>query len=528
MEGYTSYNNGLDLKKKIIPDDWKPRIDQILIDDLVGANRYFAETNTRLGELIAQIAKHAPAAFLRELRDRWNWHNKFYESLLEPALPHLLGKTSFDVSARQVELLERAYAISSLVDQATLVASIAIKPCVENWLNGPGAQLSEDDKYLLLTPPHSSFWVEYTAEHLDYLIATARDEQKSEELKARLIKDYHANDQQIFEGRLNAKFARYRAMTLTQLETAQQQLRAEKVSPTHHFYLTLERPALQAIRDLIIFDNYYEYKLVTSLIGISGFILRKNVLALLAAAKILPEAQGIYQYADEAVAVGLQKLRGYRQNVLSREVTPYQQRGVTCSAVCLMMALHYFDEVGLSSTVENDFHQRSQSAYIEGEHFAGLAGVAADAGFDTLLIHSEKKMFSNETGFFQPELYEHLLSEYQQYLRSAKKKITVRNGVPIEMAVIRQLLEQDYLVVIAGRLGTALHAVLAVGFNEHGLVIIDPLKGKKEVLRPGWFKTFTDTGIGRWILAVRRDQQPLQQLTDCLGSYRKEAESLLG
>jgi hypothetical protein len=192
-----------------------------------------------------------------------------------------------------------------------------------------------------------------------------------------------------------------------------------------------------------------------------------------------------------------------------------------------MMAMHYLDCADLSPRTESDFHNRSKSVLVEGEHFAGLAKIAAEAGLEVILVHSEEEMFSNDHYLFARDVFLKLLSEYQSYLSSAEQPISVKCGVELNQDYIKDLLENDYLVLVAGKIGQILHAVLAVGYNQQGIVVIDPLVGKKETYSQYRLNSFMSTSIGKWALAVRRGQKPVQELMESLPVFKGRAEIYL-
>ena len=57
---------------------------------LFNANRYYAESNPNISELMSKELHNSPEVFLKRLVDRWNWHNSYYEDLLEPAFSNIV------------------------------------------------------------------------------------------------------------------------------------------------------------------------------------------------------------------------------------------------------------------------------------------------------------------------------------------------------------------------------------------------------------------------------------------------------
>ena len=108
-------DNKTTLKSKIIPSFWKENIDEIIEQELLEANRYFAKANPRLNELVEKISSSSPQDFYNELQARWDWHNQFYEELLEPAIPLLLEPHVFNLTPTQITIIREVYRVGSLI-----------------------------------------------------------------------------------------------------------------------------------------------------------------------------------------------------------------------------------------------------------------------------------------------------------------------------------------------------------------------------------------------------------------------------
>lgn len=515
------------LKRDIIPTEWKNDIDKRLIDDLLYANRYFASSNPKMKDQITKEIKTVPTLFYKHLVDRWDWHNNFYEGLLEPALPLILESNHFSLSPYRIKALTNSYSACSAVDMATLPMTGAIKSYLNVWTVKLSIYMSDEEKRVLLTPPTESFYAKYAQDHLTYIYYSKINPKKSEIFKAELLKKYHADDNKVFAGRIT-KFEKYVHQMPKKLKQEINKYDIKDEYKIDHFYSTIEKPQLKAIRDIITYDNYDEYLILYSLIGISGYILRKRVLEYLNDTKILPNSGKIYEFSDNKVVNSLKKLEKYRKEVLHKNVKAYVQTDLTCASVCLMMILNYYDILDANIKNETLIHSKAKSTFIDGDHFSGLAFQAASLGLETLLIHSSPKMFRNN-GTMSKELFENLMKEYKDFLyKSIVLGTKVKNGQEISTESIKKLLEQDYLVVIAGKMGSMLHAVLAIGYNQDGVIVIDPIDGRTHTKDKSDLKRFMGTGIGNWLLAIKQDQKPLDKLHKEIPNFLKHAKNYLG
>lgn len=518
-------------KQDIIPEEWKDNIDEIILQELVGANRYFAQSNKELSKLIERQADKTPEDFIAELKNRWDWHNRFYENLLEPALPLLLEKRSFDLSPLQVEALIEVYKSMAVVDRATLIVSGAIKKHLDKWIPklSQELRLSDEENQSLKKLPEDSFWAKYHADHLRYLTVVKESPEKAETLKRALLEKYHLGDERIFEGRMR-KFSRYSESESKELRRRADDLTMSESEKTQQFYLTLERPRLKAVHETLVYDNVTEYQMITNLVGISGFILRRRIIEYLNEAKVIRKEGGIYDFSDEEIVDGLEKLLAYRKEVLHKEVPHYGQTDDSCGAVCLMSALNYFNLSGLDKKTEDVTHHKVKSSYTSGDYFSKMALEAGKRGLDTTLIHSEKDMFHNRENFFPPDLYQKLIKEYGVAVKEAEQNgVRVLNGTEVSTERIREYLEDDSLVILAGYLGNnILHSILLSGYNPEGFVVMDPLKSKRRVVSQGYIERFSETPIGSWMIVIRKNHGPLMKLLQEAPKFIKEGEELLG
>lgn len=523
------YNPDYSIKRKIIPEGWKAEIDDILKHDLLSANRYFASTNPKLVELIDEESKLDPVAFNSDLRGRWRWHNEFYEEYLETAIPVLLEDDSISLSPVQLKAIIESYKTASLVDQATLVTSAAIKKHTDSWLASPGSRLqTNEEKTRLITPPKESFWAQNTIDHIKLILASRSHDEKFQKFKDYILNRYHAGDEKIFESRFKKQFSKYEDLNEQELLKIIQQLTIDSDHKILHGYLTIENPRLKAITDTLTFDNLTEYEILNSLIGISGFVLRKKILEYLDKTKIITNQGNIYEFPDEQVLDGLKKLLSYRIQLLRKPLSPYTQTEDTCGAVSLMTILNALLNSPLTLEEEMSIHSKAKSQYLSGDHFAGLADQASGAGLETRLIHSERGMFRNE-GFFSPSDFDRLMEEYGDFVNRAKTKgAQIENGIKIEKDYLLKLLQDNYYVICAGMLGqNFLHSMVLHGYNQEGFITFDPLKGKSSVLSPEYIENFMNTSIGSWLLAIRKNMNSIHHLSLQQERFRAQANGYL-
>lgn len=523
------------IKSKIIPSMMKKNIDEILEQQLFNANRYYAESNPNISELMSKELHNSPEVFLKRLTDRWNWHNSYYEDLLEPAFSSIVKNENIELSPNEIEKLIKIYSTSCVVDEATLVMSGAIKKYLD-YNCGLISTIDENMKleesnHLLITPPVETYFAQYQIDHLYYIYLLKFDNSKSDEFKKYLLNKYHANDNEIFESRFVKRFKSYLDPTITakQLLSDIKKYSIPKEYKTKHFYFTLEHPDRKAIRDIIIYDNLDEKLIASNLIGISGFMLRRKILEYLNESRILPNNGYIYEYNKETIIEALEMLRAKRSVEMDKNVRIYKQRGDTCAIACMMMALEYFEVMEKANWYdEKRYYRIYGSKYMSGTPFSALAFHFSKKGLDTSLYHEDLNLFNNNKGALSKEDFQFAMSEYTEMLDRAKMTgANIINGIKINSQLIRKELEKGNIVIVAGEIPGAYHAVLISGYDDDKFIVCDPLFKTKQIKTQEELDNFMNTSIGKWFISVNNKSKNKNQLLSSLDKFNDEANEMM-
>ena len=523
------------IKSKIIPSMMKKNIDEILEQQLFNANRYYAESNPDISELMSKEMHNSPEVFLKRLVDRWNWHNSYYEDLLEPAFSNIVKNENIELSPKEIKNLIKIYSTSCVVDEATLVMSGAIKKYLDyncRLISTIDENMKlEESNHLLITPPVETYFAQYQIDHLYYIYLLKFDNSKSDEFKKYLLNKYHANDNEIFESRFVKRFKSYLDSTITakQLLSDIKKYSISKEYKTKHFYFTLEHSERKAIRDIIIYDNLDEKLIASNLIGISGFLLRRKILDYLNDSKILPNNGYIYEYNKETIIEALERLQAKRSITMEKKVRIYKQRGDTCAIACMMMALEYFDIIQKANWYdEKKYYRIYGSKYMSGTPFSALAFHFSKNGLDTTLYHEDLDLFNNNKGALSKEDFQFAMSEYTEMLDRAKLTgANVINGIKINSQFIRKELEKGNIVIVAGEIPGAYHAVLISGYDDNKFIVCDPLFKTKQIKTQEELDNFMNTSIGKWFISVNNKSKNKNQLLTSLDKYNDEANEMM-
>ena len=523
------------IKSKIIPSEMKKNIDEILEQQLFNANRYYAESNPNISQLMSEELINIPEVFLKRLIDRWNWHNSYYEDLLEPAFSTIIRNKNLELSPMEIDNLIKIYSISCVVDEATLVMSGAIKKyldynCCLISTTDENMKIEESNR-LLITPPVETYFAQYQIDHLYYIYLLKFDKSKSNEFKKYLLNKYHANDNEIFESRFLKRYKDYIDFEITpkQLLSDIKKYAISDEYKIKHFYFTLEHPDRKAIRDIIIYDNLDEKLIASNLIGISGFMLRRKILEYLNESRILPNNGYIYEYNNETIIEALKMLQDKRSVVMDKDVRIYKQRGDTCAIACMMMALEYFGVMEKSNWYdEKRYYRIYGSKYMSGTPFSALAFHFSKNGLDTSLYHEDLNLFNNNKGALSKEDFQFAMSEYNEMLDRAKTTgANIINGIKINSQLIRKELEKGNIVIVAGEIPGAYHAVLISGYNDDKFIVCDPLFKTKQIKTQEELDTFMNTSIGKWFISVNNKSKNKEQLLSNLDKFNDEANDMM-
>ena len=523
------------IKSKIIPSDMKKNIDEILERQLFNANRYYAESNPNISQLISEELINIPEVFLKRLIDRWNWHNSYYENLLEPAFPTIIRNKNLELSPMEIENLIKIYSTSCSVDETTLVMSGAIKKYLDYNCGlistiDENMKIEESNRFLI-TPPVETYFAQYQIDHLYYIYLLKFDNSKSNEFRKYLLNKYHANDNEIFEARFSKRYKDYINSEITPKQILSD-IKKYTISDEYkikHFYFTLEHPDRKAIRDIIIYDNLDEKLIASNLIGISGFMLRRKILEYLNESRILPNNGYIYEYNKETVIKALKILQDKRSLEMDKDVRIYKQRGDTCAIACMMMALEYFGVMEKANWYdEKRYYRIYGSKYMSGTPFSALAFHFAKNGLDTSLYHEELNLFNNNKGALSKENFQFAMSEYTEMLDRAKMTgANIINGIKINSQLIRKKLENGNIVIVAGEISGAYHAILISGYSDDKFIVCDPLFKTKQIKTQEELDAFMNTSIGKWFISVNNKSKNKEQLLNNLDKFKDEANDMM-
>ena len=189
---------------------------------------------------------------------------------------------------------------------------------------------------------------------------------------------------------------------------------------------------------------------------------------------------------------------------MDKDIKPYKQRGDTCAIACLMMILEYYKVIDKANRYdEKRLYKIYASKYMPGTPFSALAFHLSKNGLDTTIYHSDKNIFNNDKKTFNEKDFNFAMDEYKIYLNRAISKGTkVVNGVNIDTELLKAQLRSGKIIILAGELDNAYHAILISGYDDNKFIVCDPLCKRKQMKTTAELNNFMDTSIGKWFISI--------------------------
>lgn len=192
---------------------------------------------------------------------------------------------------------------------------------------------------------------------------------------------------------------------------------------------------------------------------------------------------------------------------VEKKVIPYKQKGMTCAIACMLMVLEYYKIIPkVTSYYEKKYFNLYRSYYMDGTPFSALAWHFVKNGLNTEILHSEKRIFNNYKKILPDDIFCKSMEEYKGFLFKAQEKgAKVINGINIDCNLLKKKLEDDNLIILAGKNDGYLHAILLCGYENNNFVVCDPLYNQKQIRTFDEINSFMYTDIGKWCVVVNRN-----------------------
>lgn len=189
---------------------------------------------------------------------------------------------------------------------------------------------------------------------------------------------------------------------------------------------------------------------------------------------------------------------------MKKNVNCYKQKGSTCSICSMLMVLDYYKKLNIPKWYfERKYYKIYKSKYTIGTPLSAVCYHLAKNNFECKLFHSENTIFKNDN-YMNEELFNNLLSEYKEFITLSEfKGAQVKNGININIDLLKRYLNSNYFIILSGMVNNSLHNVLLIGYDESNFYVCDPLYKKESIWDNKKVKEFIKTPIGSWCLMIR-------------------------
>ena len=192
-----------------------------------------------------------------------------------------------------------------------------------------------------------------------------------------------------------------------------------------------------------------------------------------------------------------------RDDDIMKNIKPYKQNGNTCTICCMLMIYQYFNIINKPNKLyEREYYRKYKSKYINGVHYSLVTYQFAKKGLKVKLIHSEKNMFKNNN-YFDNKLFNNLMEEYNSYINAALEEgAELENGTIINVNLLKEYLNNDNLIILAGQVNNILHSILLIGYENNRFIVCDPLFKEIQYRTSNEIELFMNTPIGKWCIII--------------------------
>ena len=111
-------------------------------------------------------------------------------------------------------------------------------------------------------------------------------------------------------------------------------------------------------------------------------------------------------------------------------------------------------------------------------------------------------MFKNNN-YFDNKLFNNLMEEYNSYINAALEEgAELENGTIINVNLLKEYLNNDNLIILAGQVNNILHSILLIGYENNRFIVCDPLFKEIQYRTSNEIELFMNTPIGKWCIII--------------------------
>lgn len=176
-----------------------------------------------------------------------------------------------------------------------------------------------------------------------------------------------------------------------------------------------------------------------------------------------------------------------------------QTRPTTCGIACMMMILHFFRGIKLTTSIEGKFHHRMKLKGYDIIPAISIASYLKKQGLRILVYHQKSYLFWEKLLSIDPVMHD-LQGERYKYARATG--IEVDKHTEINDNLFKSHLDKGALIICGIDLpGEIKHAVLLYNMKNDTVFYIDPIFGK-QITSTEKLVGMMQTSSGTWCIVV--------------------------
>ena len=263
-------------------------------------------------EAIQLAQRLSPSEYYDALVSAWKRHNqiaKTIDAFIAPLYTTVSAVETVDFEMMH-DLLKEAFAI----EHQKRALSAGVKPLLDVWIEWMKHKMALTDSELraILTVEIPNYWFLYEARHTEFSLAQHEKWPEVGMLHKALLTDFHASNIHVMHGRISAHALSGKNITTEQLLRRIDRFRciesALRALALEGAYAEIDRPIVKNIRQIIIYDNYFEQSFGYNLFGIPDLFLRKLVINILIKRGLIDKRETVLLYFEDELLKGVKQL----------------------------------------------------------------------------------------------------------------------------------------------------------------------------------------------------------------------------
>ena len=187
------------------------------------------------------------------------------------------------------------------------------------------------------------------------------------------------------------------------------------------------------------------------------------------------------------------------------------EQNETCGIACVLMIFDLYNRVSYpTKKMELELYKDYRSkAYKMGTLGSSLADCLSQNELKVCMMHSSPGVLDNKGQYFEPELFDAILTEWKEKMEKCKKSVEILTGISVTCDTIKEQIvcgrQVILLCLIDGNVDgihdKSLHWIVVYGYEENKFLICDPSACKRKYSEEELWE-YMDTPLGQICITV--------------------------